>query len=397
MRTDLSERLRRPRIAFLLGITALVVVYASTATWTPEGQTRDTKGAALAGWNLVETGSLDLTEYRTYDAWLVETEDGWFSNRAPGLIAISFLGYLVAAPFTDSFTYWPATVVAVVTSTLAVGFVAAATRRLGVAWSYWPVVILGLASSVWSIASDQLWPHGPAALFLALALWSLASDRNWWAGLALGLALLVRPPVAVIALAIGVGLTLYRRSPKPLLQIGLPTSISALAFLLYNRLIFGSLNPAAPYEAFGGLRAGPETVQGGLNSVLTAFASPRYGVLVWTPWIIVGIVVAWRARKSLPDWARVLGPAAVVYVVVHVQINRVSGGLPYNYRYAIEAVVLAAPVLILGLWHGRNDRLLKSAGVLTVLVALTLQIAYVFVSECTGIGTATPRCGLFGL
>jgi hypothetical protein len=118
---------------------------------------------------------------------------------------------------------------------------------------------------------------------------------------------------------------------------------------------------------------------------------------VWTPWVIVGIMAILRAWKSLPDWARILGPAAIVYVVIHVQINRVSGGLPYNYRYAIEAVVIAAPVLIAGLWIRRDDAVFRFATVVSVLAAVTLQIAFLFISECTGIGTANPRCGLFGL
>jgi hypothetical protein len=393
-----SERPRQSRIALVVGVTALLFVYAATATWTSDGQTRDTRGAALPGWNLVENGSLELSEFSSLDAWLVETDDGWFSNRSPGLIAVASVGYLLTAPFTDSFSYWPSTMMAILMSAAAAGLVAATAERLGGEWSHWPIVIVGLASSVWSIAADQLWPHGPAAMFLALGVWGLTTDRNWLVGAVFGLAVLVRPPVAVIAFVIGVGLSLYRRDAKPLFQIGVPTSVAAVAYLFYNWLIFGSLSPTAAYEAVGGgLRSGTDTLQSSLANVLVAFASPRYGVLVWTPWIIVGMVATSRAWKSLPDWARILAPAAIIYLMVHVQINRVSGGLPYNYRYAIEAVVVAAPVLIAGLWTKRGDGLFKTATVITVLTALTLQIAFVFVSECTGIGTATPKCGLFGL
>jgi hypothetical protein len=393
----ISPTSRQSRIALVVSFAALLVMYAATATWTATDQTRDTTGAALAGWNLVENGSLELSEYSSFDAWLVETEDGWFSNRAPGLIAISSLGYLLTAPLTDSFSDWPSTMMAVLMSATAVVLVAATARRLGAEWSYWPILIVGLGSSMWSIAADQLWPHGPAAMFVALGVWGLATDRHWLAGAAFGLALLVRPPVAVIAFIIGVGLSICRHSTKPLFEIGIPTSIAAGLYLLYNRLIFGSLSPTAAYEGVGGLSSGTDTMQSGLINALAVFASPRYGVLVWSPWIIVGIVAISRAWKSLPDWARILGPAGIVYLVTHVQINRVSGGLPYNYRYAIEAVVVAAPFLIAGLWVRRDDALFKTATVVTVLAALTLQLAFVLISECTGIGTASPKCGLFGL
>jgi hypothetical protein len=381
----------------VVGVTALLFVYAATATWTSDGQTRDTRGTALPGWSLVENGSIELSEFSSLDAWIVETDDGWFSNRSPGLIAVASVGYLLTAPLTDGFSYWPSTMMAILMSATAVVLVARTAKKLGADWSFWPIVIVGLASSVWSIAADQLWPHGPASMFLGLTVWGLATGRNWLAGTALGLALLVRPPVAVMALVIGVGLALYRKSAKPLFQIGVPTTIAAAVYLAYNWLIFGSLSPAAAYERVGGLRAGTDPLEDGLTNILIAFASPRFGVLVWTPWVIVGIMAILRAWKSLPDWARILGPAAIVYVVIHVQINRVSGGLPYNYRYAIEAVVIAAPVLIAGLWIRRDDAVFRFATVVSVLAAVTLQIAFLFISECTGIGTANPRCGLFGL
>lgn len=390
-------RLREPKYALLLGILGLALVFAATATWGEEGQTRDSTGAAAAGWNLVQNQSLDLSEFAANDAWLVETEHGWLSNRAPGLIAFSAVGYLIAYPFTDGFVFWPATLIAVVTSSLAVGYAVLTSWKLQVRWAPWPFVMLGLATSVWSVASDQLWPHGPAALFIALAVWSLATEREWLAGIALGMALLIRPPVAVIAVVVGLGLAFYRRSTRPLFQIGLPSSVAAAVYLVYNQVLFGSWSPVAPYEASGGLTTATGTVEGGLEKILTVFLSPRYGVLVWTPWILVGLVGLHRVWRSSPDWAKLLPLAGFAYLAVHVQLNRVSGGLPYNYRYAIEAVALAAPILFAALWASREDRVMKYFGVLMVLVAIGLQVAFMFVSECTGIGTPNPRCGLFGL
>jgi hypothetical protein len=388
---------RRNRLAVVIGTLAVTLLFALTATWGAEGQTRDSLGAALPGWSLVERGTLDLTDYSDYDAWLVETSKGWFSNRAPGLIAVSAIGYLVSSPFTSDLTFWPATLMAVLMSGIAVGLLASAARHLGVTWAFWPVIIVGAGTALWGIASDQLWPHGPVACMIALAVWSLAKDRNWLAGVSLGIALLIRPPVAVVAAVLGVGLAICRRSLRPLIQLGLPAAIAAGVYLIYNKFIFDSWSPVASYNSTGGLTTSSESIATGANKILIALMSPRYGILVWSPWIVLGLVCLHRGWARLPDWARLLPLTALLYLLVHVQLNRVSGGLPYNYRYAIPAVALVSPVLIYSLWGARDDRAFRALSVLTVLVAVGLQATFVFVSECSGIGTAHVTCQLFGL
>jgi hypothetical protein len=385
-------------LGLLIPLVALAIVYTLTATWGPEGQTRDTAGAALPGWSLAKSGSLDVSEFAEYDAWLVELDDGFYSNRSPGLIAVSFVGYLITSPFTTEFVFWPATLVAVLTSVFAAGFVAAAARKMAGVPAYLTIALFGLATSMWSIASDQLWPHGPAAMFIALSVWLLASDRQWWTGASLGAAILIRPPVAVIAAVAGLGLALSRRSVEPAIRIGVPSALGAGVYLAYNRVLFGSWSPMAVYDAVaGGLGDPTQAVASRVDNILVALFSPRHGVLIWTPWIIVGLFALRRVWNRLSDWAKPLPIAGVLYVIVHVQLNRVSGGLPYNYRYALEAVALTAPVLVAGLFGVRRDRVLKYASIVTVVVALSLQFAYMFVAECTGIGTSNPKCALFGL
>lgn len=388
----------RQRLSLLLPLALLAVIYALTATWGAEGQTRDSAGAAIPGWNLAKTGTLEVSELSDYDAWLVELDDGIYSNRSPGVIAISFVGYVITSPFTTRFVFWPATLMAVLTSVLAAGFAAAIARKLIGVPPYLTIALFGLATSMWSIASDQLWPHGPAAMFIALSIWLLARGQQWWSGAALGAAILIRPPVAILAAVVGIGMALQRRNVWPAIRIGVPSAIGAGLYLAYNRLLLGSWSPLAVYDsASGGLGDPTQPVVSRVENVLVALFSPRYGVVIWTPWIIVGLFALRRVWTQLPDWAKVLPIAGLLYVIVHVQLNRVSGGLPYGYRYALEALAVAAPVVVVGLYGVRSDRVLRYATILTVLVALGLQFAYLFVAECTGIGTPNPHCGLSGL
>lgn len=392
-----SNSVGRRLLPALLTLGLLIGVYSISATWGAVDQTRDSLGTALPAWNLVEHGTLEMSEFTKYDAWLVETPHGVFSNRSPGLVLVTALGYLVASPFTTGFVFWPATLVAVVTSALAIAIVAEVAHMLvGAAYRY-AVVLVGLGTAVWGIASDQIYPHGPAALCVAIALYLMAADRDGLAGIALAVGLAIRPPLVLLAAIMGIGLAISRRRVKPLLDLGVPTFIATAAFLTYNHIVFGSWSVTAGYDAFGGLGRTAETASTWIRNVAIALVSPEYGILLWSPWIVIGVLSLRRIWPDLPDWARWTPLAFVTYLVVHVRINRVSGGLPYNYRYLIEPMILIAPILIGGLWRARNDKVLRVATSITALVALGLQFAFVFVSGCVGIGTANPHCALFGL
>jgi hypothetical protein len=393
---ETSSGSRRP-LSVLLMLVLLIGVYSISATWGAEGQTRDSLGTALPAWNLAEHGTLEMSEVTEVDAWLVETPHGVFSNRSPGLVLITALGYLVASPFVTDFVFWPATLVAVVTSALAIALVAKVGHMLAGAANRYAFLLVGLGTAVWGVASDQIWPHGPAALCVALAVYFLATDRDGLAGVALGVGLLIRPPLALLAAIVGIGLAISRRRMKPLVDLGVPTLIAAAAFLAYNHFIFGSWSVTAGYDAFGGLGRTAETASAWIRNISIALVSPEYGILLWSPWIVIGVLCLRRIWSDLPDWARWAPLAFIVYLVVHVRINRVSGGLPYNYRYLIEPIILISPVLMGALWRARRDKVLRAATWATALVAIGLQFAFVYISECVGIGTANPHCGLFGL
>ncbi|MGD2061907.1 MAG: hypothetical protein PVF87_13630, partial [Acidimicrobiia bacterium] len=331
--------------------------------------------------------------YQDVDAWIIESHTGHFTNRTPGLIAITAVGYLVASPWVTGFVVWPATLIAVL-SAAGAGVLAVAASRSGKNWIPWVAgaVVIGLGTALWGVASDQIWPHGPAALFLAAAVLAISRDRLVLSGFAFGAALLVRPTVAVLAAVVGLGLSLVRREWKPALSIGLPSMTGAILLTLYNLWMLGSWSPTALYDAQGGLTARP----GSLVEWTKALFAPSNGVLVWSSWILIALVVILLRKEKSADWAKPVLWGSFAYVVVHSAMNRVSGGLPYDYRYQIEAVVMAGPLLIAALWSVRGERWYRIPAIVGVVASVGLQFAFVSLSSCVEVAPGILKCHLFG-
>lgn len=384
------------RPAILVAISVLTLVYVLTARWDVSDQTRDSLGAALPAWSLVERGTLDLAPFKDHGVWIVATDNGYYSNRTPGLIAFTALGYLVASPWVSSFNSWPATLVAVVTTAGAVmslAFLGEVRERPSA--SLLAIVLVGLGTSLWGVAADQIWPHGPAVLAVALALLFISKNKLWLAGVALGLGILVRSPVVVIAAMVGLGLSLSRKSIWPAFAIGVPTSVAATALLIYNSLLFGSISPTAAYQQFGGM-TGSSSWSSWLGNTLVALFSHRYGVLVWSFWLVMAISLIPYAWKRSPDWMRWTPIAALAYVLTHTYLNRASGGLPFGYRYPLEAIVLITPLAMTGLKAIEERRVYATLLVLSGAASVFLQSAYTILSRCKAIGTLAPMCDLLG-
>src|SRR5690606_23966928 len=102
----------------------------------------------------------------------------------------------------------PASLTATIVTAAAVATFGVLIRRL-VGGAFGPRIgvgaagVLGLATTTWAVSGTQLFPHGPDQLVLVLAMIALAAGRSWGAGLAFAAAVLIRPPLAVVAAAVG--------------------------------------------------------------------------------------------------------------------------------------------------------------------------------------------------
>jgi hypothetical protein len=216
---------------------------------------------------------------------------------------------------------------------------------------------------------------------IAIGVWLAVKHKELPAGLFFALAVLVRPPVVILGTGFALVKAIWDRSLRPLITIGFPSVLAAVAYLIYGRVIFGSWSPSAAYEAVGGFWG----VDSWLGNTLTALISPQYGVLVWSAWLAVGIVLVlpFGGRRTRPDWMVPL--VAGVYVVVHSALEGASGGMPYNYRYPLEAVTLTAPFLIAALLEGMSYRIGRIVLVVAGTTAVMLQ----------GMWSLTSRCGIY--
>jgi hypothetical protein len=381
--------------SILSALVLLAMFTAGALKWADQGYNVDVTAAAFPAWHFVQTGSLDMSGYEGENPWFITTDTGTWSNRSPGIIGVAIVAYTITEPFTDDFEMWPSAVAAVLTTFASVLVVAGAARRLRPDLFLPTMLLLGLGTATWGVASGQLWPHGPAQLMVALAL-SFAMNKRWTAvGLALGVGILIRPPIAIVALVLGLGFGFIERSWRPVVKIGWPSALGALFLAGYSALLFGSLNPTAAYDSAGGLIREGDGFLGWLLNVVQGLFGPRNGLLVWSPWILVAGIGLFAMRKRLGPEPKLWLFASAIFLLVHFWLNRASGGLPYNYRYPIEVLALITPAVLLSLPDILDRTSTRFALIASAGMAVFLQAAYLLFSTCTPVGDVA-QCSLFG-
>jgi hypothetical protein len=250
------------------------------------------------------------------------------------------------------------------------GFLAVSFQPLvGGAAALAAAYLAGLGTSAWSVAANELWQHGPGMMWIALA-GALAARNLVAAGFAYGLAVLTRPLNAFIAGATGLYLAWQRRSLWPAVQTGIGALAGLAALLAFNAVVFGEPSVLGGYEPGFVDNAQSADVVGYLRNIVMALVSPTRGLLVWSPFLIVlipGLVSGWKAA---PGWARGAAIGAVAYLLFQYKANRYSGGSGFaTYRYPLEALTAAAPVLVLSYttWVAERPAAIRVFRVLAVV------------------------------
>lgn len=329
---------------------------------------------AVTGWHLGTTGSPILLGYEAATApdyyrnvgWFVMSPRGPVSQYPPGAALLSAPFYrlwgqdLAVVEVTGSNRpnvqpislgippLAPAKLAASAATAVAMGLVAATvpfaggSRLVGVATGY----VGGLATSMWSVASSDLWQHGPAAMWIALGVYLTARSQLWWAGLSFGAAILTRPPLAVVVLIAGVVIAWHRSSPIPAFKLG-AAAVAGLAVLLgYNRWLWGKWTVSGGY----GSGFAESLVEGDflayLSNIGGAMVDPQRGLLMISPFLAVLIPGVREGWRDTPDWVRGAALGGLGYLLLVYKVNRFSGGEGFNgYRYPLEAMTAAAALL----------------------------------------------------
>ncbi len=400
------DRLRsfcEARSPLLLVFIPLALIYIVTASYGL-GYHIDAFTNAVTGWHIGMTGSVVLVDYEEATrpeqfgniAWIVESPRGPVSQYPPGAALLSAPLYRIwnqplspavirgfnnpdAEPIPLGFpSLTPATLAAALASAAAMGFIAAAIPYAG--GSRYQAVIVGyiggLATSMWAVASDALWQHGPAAMWIALGIFLVARSRLTWAGLAFGAAVLTRPHLAFIAAAVGLFLVVSRRSIVPGLKIGAGSLLGLGALLWYNWWLWGTLSVSGGYGEGAINQVLSQDLVSYLRNITGAAIDPVRGLLPYSPFLLLlipGLRLAW---KNSPDWAKGASIGGVVYLLIQLKANRFSGGSGFvGYRYPLEALTASAVILFGSYKHWVAQRpLSRWLFLAAVLVAITLQI-----------------------
>ena len=402
----LRDRLRafsQGRSPFFLVFIPLALIYIATASYGL-GYHIDAFTNAVTGWHLGMTGSVILPDYEEATlpeqvgniAWIIESPRGPVSQYPPGAAALSAPLYRLwnepltpaviggfnnpdAEPIPLGFpSLTPATIAAALASAAAMGFVAATIPYAG--GSRYQAVITGyvggLATTMWAVASDALWQHGPASMWVALAIFLVARSNLAWAGAAFGAAVLTRPHLAFIAAVLGIFLIVSHRSIAPAIKIGAGSLLGLGGLLWYNWWVWGTPTVTGGYGEgrIGQVLSGD--IGAYVQNIVGAVIDPFHGLLPYSPFLLLllpGLREAWR---HAPDWAKGASIGGIIYLLVQLKANRFSGGEGFvGYRYPLEALTAAAVLLAISYQQWVSWRtMVKFMFWAGVVIAMTLQV-----------------------
>lgn len=345
----------RAMLAPCLFFALLAFVYVVTIA---HGLSLDVSTANLVSWSIGVHGSpfadlsqvTSLADNPSRDIWVVDGAGGReVVGRAPGVIAVAVPAYWVAGLLGwGAMSTVPGGVTAALVTALAVTLLFVTLRsRMGSREALLAAGLFGLASPVWSVAADGMWPHTVTILGIVGMAWAADRERWWLVGLFGGVALWGRLHAAVICAVVGLLVAWWRREPRIMVQVG-GVSVALLALMTaWTRWLYGSWNPASAYRV-GDFADHARQSPFDLVNQLGLWVSPGRGMLVWTPLLLLlggALVRGWR---DLPDWSRALVAGGAVYTVAQLTLNVFKGGEGFfGYRIGLEMLACLAPALAL--------------------------------------------------
>lgn len=286
-----------------LGLT-LLAVYLSTFRW----HGGDDAPNSLLPFCILRHGTLTLEPM--LDPWFTGTP-GKLENFtalhlgkhlsmypiAPGLLALpvylvtALSGAAITEPALHGLSKLSG---AIITALSAVALRRALKGRCSGEFALALCFVYGLGSWAFSVSSQALWQHGPAALGVGLALWGFSEAGRRFdalAGFGLALAVAARPD-SVFFLAAGAAYILFfdrKRLPGFALGAAVPLGLLGAYWLAYT----GHLRPPeAKFQTNMFIRFQPSAFFG-------LIASPTRGLLFFFPPAVFGILAAWRSRDPL--------------------------------------------------------------------------------------------------
>lgn len=324
----------------------------------------DTRPAVYSAISLVKRGDLDLDEFSwtirgqnpEWPYYVVPTVDGRVVSRygigGPVTAAPVFGAALAVRPrISETTGMWLGRFAAGLCVALAALFVWLAALRVGASRKGASLVALvyGLGTCAFSLASQALWQHGPAQMWLALGAYLLVRAGPWsvpGAGAAFAAAVLCRTPDAVLALAATIYvLGAYRREPRR--WLGFIAAALAVASLqaVHSWVYFGApwvMGQAMARTDVHHLHWHEPFWRGFLGLLV----SPSRGLLVYSPvflFLLYRPVATWRASHPA---VRALLLGGIALVLVMSRYSGWTGGACFGYRMICDAAPFLALAMV---------------------------------------------------
>jgi hypothetical protein len=330
----------------------------------------------------------DFAEYTWLDLrphFVNRGKDGRiYSIHAPGVSALVLPGFalfgLVGAQVTILLCL-------VITAMLVWRLAWRATNDAGAAWFAWAAVA-GSATTV--LLGVMVFPDSPAALATAAALWWLVSVAH--AGdpvrsrplMVVSTTLAALPWLhtrfAVLAAALGITIiitlltdrraVLRVRMSRVATFMAVPL-ISAGAWFLSFWLIYGTIDPRAPYRGAESLR---DWIWG---AVVGLYADQQFGLFAFAPVLVAALVGAFRTQGRSLRWLCVAsGATLVTYTVAVASYHMWWAGIPgLPARFLTATIPLFALPLAIG-WaratSGGRAVLLALLGITWLITAIVV-------------------------
>ena len=400
--SEAPRALRRWLLPALVGLAAL---YAVTATWTTpynvDAYTNALQARSFADGSVLVDGYDDYVDppYQGELTWLVRSPDGTTSQYPPGTALWAAPFYLfdtsveieqasVASDISDEQLTFPvpsmvpAALAAVASVVVAMGFLGASLQQLvGDRFARGALAVAALGTGAWSIAADMLWQHGPAMMGISAGVYLASRERYALSGVGFAFAVLVRPHTAVIAAAVGLAIAIRRRRLRPAVVMGATSALGLAGVVLYNRMVFGEASISGGYGNSFADRFADTPMDVLAGRVVGVFLDGQVGIFIYSPILVLAFLGLWRARRDTPDWALGAAIGGALYLLVQIRANRISGGVGFfGYRYPLEALMAAAPMLVIAVrsWMGDDElrrRLVLIAAGASIAIHATGAIA----------------------
>jgi 4-amino-4-deoxy-L-arabinose transferase-like glycosyltransferase len=381
-----ASRSSRMRTALLLGVLSFVVYNANLR----EISSQDTFPTRLLPVALIREGTLTLDMFfrdQPADAplpyWVQRANGRYVSNYPllPALLATPV--YVLPIRLLGGNSWVLINVLAKLAASLIaalsvmlVYLAAARLERESVAAAI--AVVYALATSTWSISSQGLWPHGPAALFLAAALVCVTggAERPWLldaAGVAAGLMLATRPITVFMAAAV-VAYVLHRDLWRGL-RAAAWCGAAVLPFVAYNVWTFGALEGGyagmhAAFEADGWTGTWSTPLAQGLAGVLV---SPSRGLFVYSPILLLALLGLGPALRREQWLFGYLAAGIAASLLILAKYSVWFGGASFGPRLCTEFMPALALFLAPAWQRLEGHTSLKVAATLFLAISIGIQ------------------------